>query len=524
MRGLTAYQVYSRYKDPQELYKCVDEFYKECGALAIMFPYQEFSGRFEYRHFKDVQQMGKLTPAQKKILDNVTKVAWNSPILGWYLADEPEMFSKNPAWFEEVSKYLTQVDPYRPTLLLNCTIAGIREYAQTADILFPDFYPDFFENGPRQPLSGVATFIREAVKYRPAWGVIQGFAWVPEERGGGKPGRAPNFEEIRSQFYQVFVADGKGVLLYDIYDKSQMFTSTRLGPDWIFAEADRLKDYLLDPNVKGLKVTVSPKVSFDAALKKKAGRVAVIAINYAGKPVKMTFKGAIPDGKLYVASSKRSVTVKNGTFTDTLEPLAVNIYINSRKLADGKESIAQLKKRMTAFDKARKVPGNLLAYGEPRLLDYTNSLKGIHRKGYTQVSVTSRLRQYFSRNMGIELYMVDGIKETSPRDSHMVWQPADQDKKPAVTFKLVKAGKMNELRLYRASFLTFYNHRTVYKNMTIPSGVVEAQKADGSWKKIGEFSGSKADCVKVKLDGGIYQTVRITFDRPRFALTEVELF
>ena len=102
-----------------------------------------------------------------------------------------------------------------------------------------------------------------------------------EERGGGKPGRAPDFEEIRSQFYQVFAANGKGVLLYDIYDKSQMFTSTRLAPDWIFDEADRIKDFLLDPNIKGLKVTAPAKVSFDAALKKKHGRVAVIAINYA---------------------------------------------------------------------------------------------------------------------------------------------------------------------------------------------------------------------------------------------------
>ncbi len=524
MKGLSAYQVYSRYQNPAELYKCIDDFSKQTGAMAIMFPYQEFSGKFDYRYFKDVQQMGKVTADQKKVLDKLVSVTKNSPILGWYLADEPEMFSKNPAWFEEVSNYLTEIDPYRPTLLLNCTIGGIREYSRCADILFPDYYPDFFENGPRQPLSGMATFIREAAKFRPAWGVIQGFAWVPEERGGGKPGRAPDFEEIRSQFYQVFAANGKGVLLYDIYDKSQMFTSTRLGPDWIFDEADRIKDFLLDPNIKGLKVTAPAKVSFDAALKKKHGRVAVIAINYAKKPVKMTFKGSIPDGKLFVVSAKRSVTVKNGAFSDTLQPLETVIYINDKKLADGKESIAQFKQRMIAFDKARKVPGNLLAYGEPRLLDYTNSLKGIHRPGFPAVTVSSRMYQYFSRNMGIELYMVDGIKESAPRDSHMVWQPAANDKKPVASFKLVKPAKMNELRLYRADCMTFYNHRTVMKNMKVPAGIVEAQSADGSWKQIGKFSESASLCLKVKLDGKVYQTVRIKFNRPGFALSEVELF
>jgi hypothetical protein len=303
-----------------------------------------------------------------------------------------------------------------------------------------------------------------------------------------------------------------------------MFTPTRLAPDWIFDEADRIKDFLLDPNVKGLKVTAPAKVSFDAALKKKNGRVAVIAINYAPKPVKMTFKGSIPDGKLFVVSAKRSVSVKNGTFSDTLQPLETVIYINDKKLADGKESIAQLKQRMAAFDKARKVPGNLLAYGEPRLLDYANSRKGIHRPGFPAVTVSSRMYQYFSRNMGIELYMVDGIKESAPRDSHMVWQPAANDKKPVASFKLVKPSKVNELRLYRADALTFYNNRYGMNNMKVPTGIVEGQAADGSWKQIGKFSESAELCLKVKLDGKVYQAVRIKFDRPGFALSEVELF
>ncbi len=365
MKGLTAYQVYSRYKNPAELHKCIDDFSKQTNAMAIMFPYQEFSGKFDYRYFKDVQQMGKVTADQKKVLDKVVSVTQNSPILGWYLADEPEMFSKNPAWFEEVSKYLTEIDPYRPTLLLNCTISGIREYSNCADILFPDYYPDFFENGPRQPLSGVATFIREAAKFRPAWGVIQGFAWVPEERGGGKPGRAPDFEEIRSQFYQVFAANGKAVLLYDIYDKSQMFTPTRLAPDWIFDEADRIKDFLLDPNVKGLKVTAPAKVSFDAALKKKNGRVAVIAINYAKKPVKMTFKGSIPDGKLFVVSAKRSVTVKTEPSPTRFNPLKLSFTSMIKNLPTAKNPLHSSNSAWLLLTRRAKFPAICLPTVNP---------------------------------------------------------------------------------------------------------------------------------------------------------------
>jgi hypothetical protein len=83
---------------------------------------------------------------------------------------------------------------------------------------------------------------------------------------------------------------------------------------------------------------------------------------------------------------------------------------------------------------------------------------------------------------------------------------------------------MKELRLYQAKYMTFYNHRTVYKDLKLSAGIVEGQGADGSWKQIGRFGESAQECIKVKLDGKVYQALRIKFDRPRFALSEVELF
>lgn len=52
-------------------------------------------------------------------------------------------------------------------------------------------------------------------------------------------------------------------------------------------------------------------------------------------------------------------------------------------------------------------------------------------------------------------------------------------------------------------------------------------KYDGkaiTWQQVAKFGSSDQDCLKVKLDGKVYQAVRIKFNRPGFALSEVELF
>ena len=130
-------------------------------------------------------------------------------------------------------------------------------------------------------------------------------------------------------------------------------------------------------------------------------------------------------------------------------------------------------------------------------------------------------------NMVSQVFLIMG--ETMAREfieiaAQLEAEIANNDKKPVASFKLVKPAKMNELRLYRADYMTFYNHRTVMKNMKLPAGIVEGQSADGSWKQIGRFSESDALCLKIKLDGKIYQAVKISFSRPGFALSEVELF
>ena len=527
LAGNTSFMTYSRFNTPDELQRCFDQFAASTGTLGLMFPFQEFSGHFEYRHFNSKQLMGKLTEEQKKVLDNLVRIAGNSRVLGWYLADEPEMRNENSAWYAECREYLTKIDPYHPTLMLNCSISGIRDYQDCADILFPDYYPDYFENGPRIPLNGTASFIREAAKYKPAWGVIQAFVWMPEQRGGGVPGRPPTFAEIRNQFYQVFAANGKGVLLYDFYHASQMFSVTRLAPDWLFAEGNRLKEFLLDPNVNdAVKVITEPENQlFEVALKKGTeDRFCLIAINTSNQNVKMTFSGQLPEVKLFVASENRSVEVNNGSFSDEFPPYATHIYINSSAAAQDLETLAQASQRIADFDAERTVPGNLAAFGVPRLLDFVNAHKEVFPAGKPQIRATSETARYFTRNWATALNLLDGIKESYPRDGHMTWQPNSADKKPVLTLTLPKAGLLCKLKLYRIKGWKLYGGRDEVSGLALPGGIVRACAEDGKWQTIAEFANSDRDVLTIPLTPGMFQELRIEFTGNQFALSELEVF
>ncbi len=525
--GNTAFMTYSRYRDPAEFRRCFNDFAGSTRTLGLVFPFQEFSGRFEYRHFNSSQLIGRLSEDQKKVLDRLIQTAVDAPVLGWYLADEPDMRDENPAWYAECRRYLTRIDPYRPTLMLNCTAGGIRDFQDGGDILIPDYYPDYFENGPRQPMNGLATFIRQASAYKPAWGVIQAFVWMPEQRGGGAPGRPPTFDELRNQFYQVFAANGKGVLLYDFYHSSQMFGVTRLGPDWLFAEAARLQDFLLDGNVrKGLQVIVAPSgSSHEVSLKKgESGRFCVIAVNTASRKVRMTFKGKFPEGLLYVASEKRNVEVKDGSFSDDFEPLAVHLYVNSATVADGTETVDQVRRRIADEEAKRTVPGNRAAFGAPRLLDYINAKKGVFPAGRPQITASSETSRYFTNTWGTALQLLDGIRESYPRDGHMIWQPAKDDKRPALTLTLPQEETVRELRFYRVKGWKLYGGRDEAAGLSLPGGKVSVRTENGDWRMAAEFAESDLDCLSVPLLQGKAKELRIEFEHSNFALSELEVF
>lgn len=521
-QGYTGFLTYSRYQSMKEFTEKFAGRSLRNGQKGILYPYQEMNGKWEYKHFQQKFTNGNITEEQKKVLERFAGTALNQKSLfGWYIADEPEMRDRNPNWFEEIRICLDRIDPWHPTFIVNCTLEGIERYRNSADILMPDYYPDFYQTGTRQPIGGVAASVRTAAKYRPAWGVIQAFCWVPENLKDGSAGRAPDYTELRNQVYQIFAADGKGVLLYDFYDKSQMYPSLRLGTDALAAETAALSDYLLDPNVSGrLETEIMPKsAKFETALKILDGRLSVIAVNVSGEKASMNFKVRGWNGeKLYVAAENRSVSARSGMFSDTFKPFETHVYVSQvpPKMATTEEVIAKI----DSFSRARFQRGNLMSVGDLNYREVISRHNGKIPAGAPAYKASSEQEEYYSKNTGRLIYLFDGIVESEPRDFHMCWQPAPADKTPVLSMTLPRRSRVGQVNIHAVSRYMAYGKVVTFPSL--PGGRIFSV-ADGKRTKAGTFPAGLPRSLSVPFRPVEADSIVIEFDSPDFALSEVEV-
>lgn len=526
VRGMNSYVSYTRFNNAEHYKKDFEKSSNETERMGLLYPLQELSGRFAYKDFNYNQRLSNLNNVQKKHIEKFVKLTRPSAnVLAYYLADEPDIRQDNPDWYTEVTKYLQQLDPYHPTVMLNCTISGIKRYRNTADILFPDYYPDFYEDGPRQALHGMATTIKTAAQFRPSWGVIQGFAWLPRSVKTKSPGRAPTYAEIRNQAYNSIAANAKGILFYHCYDKSQMFSSLRFGMNFMANEIDILKDYLLDPNIPNKVSVKSADPYFQCAYKTLDGRVCIIAVNNSYKKITANITVRNPAlKKLFVAAENRSVTLNNGKFTDTFEPCAVHVYINNEKIAKTPATLKENEKKLADFDAARKNPGNLFALGELKVKHIRHILtKEPLPSHFPKIKATTEHKEYFSRGYDTPLFLFDGICENIPLDAHMCYRPRRNDKNPMLTVTLPQAKEIGKFVIYPVEKVSLYCSRETKFDIRI-SGSVQVMK-DGKWTEIAKFNNaSAAKKVVVNFAPHKIKEFRLVFNSSNFALSELEAY
>ena len=526
VNGMNSYVTYTRFNNAEHYKNDFEKSSDATNRMGLLYPLQELSGRFAYKDLNYNQRLSSLNNTQKKHIEKFVKLTRPSKnVLGYYLADEPDIRQDNPEWYTELTQYLQQIDPYHPTVMLNCTLSGIHRYRNTADILLPDHYPDFYEDAPRQPLHGMATTIATANQYRPTWGVIQGFAWLPRSVKTQSPGRAPTYAEIRNQVYNCFAANAKGILFYHYYDKSQMFSSLRFGMNFMANELDILKDYLLDPNIQNMVSVKSADPYFQCAYKTLDGRICIIAVNNSYKKITADITVKNPAlKKLFVAAEKRSVTLLNGKFSDTFEPCAVHVYINDEKIADAPATVTENAKKITAFDAARKKTGNILAVGELKVKHMRHiAAKEQLPSFFPKTNVSSEHKEYFSRTSDTPLFLFDGICESIPLDAHMCYRPRNNDKNPTITISLPQEKTIGKLVIYPVEKISFYCSREKTFNTAI-SGSLQILK-NGKWTEAAKFdNASKAKSFTITFAPQKVKEFKIVFDSNDFALSEIEAY
>lgn len=490
---------------------------REMGVKMIIFPYQEFNKTGGWKIFSPKKRTGGLTVEQRKYLTEfIPKIRNNPSLLAYYLADEPENRDNNPRWYIEVAALLRELDPYHPCIMLNWGIPGIRRFYESADILLPDCYPTYYEDGSTGKVRHCSSqWAEAATALRPSWFMPLVASWPARNRRGVK-GVPPTYDDIRSQVFQALIHNVKGFNLY-AYFESQRFASLMISPDAIGKTLMILKDILLEESEKGAVTakTTPAAEHFQCGFKSKDGKSTVIAVNTQMKKTTAVFtlKKSVGD-KLYVAGERRFVKVTNNTFTDTFAPGETHIYLTDAKLADAVPTVAVTRKAIDDLRASRKKKGNIIGMGEMLVADYIDYSAGKIPAGVPKITASSDPKMFFATtHTGSRYYLIDGL--TSPKRVEYTWAPDRKDNAPWISVKLPRTAKLGVLKLYT------------------PSGNLKTGKVAVNGKEFPFVNDSNSDEITVRLNGAEGDEVLIKIEKFKRGsshriegrlLTEIELY
>ncbi|OGV48517.1 MAG: hypothetical protein A2017_16420 [Lentisphaerae bacterium GWF2_44_16] len=354
----TGYNVtvsYNTYFKPDEDLKKWLDFHYENGIKVLMYPYP----KRVYNNPESWHRM--LSPVEsEEIRAYVKKWKEHPAILGWYMADEPELRPALPARMNAIYEICKDEDPYHPCVLLNDTIGGIYKYIDSLDIADPDPYPKFLENGLASlPIEKVGQFIENIFKAgknrKIAWATPQGFNYGDY---GTINNRAPDFRELRNMQYQAIIAGCTGFTWYT-YNGSLCYPDCKDGIAFLCKEANVIRDIVLSPT-KRINIETGDTSVKAAYYKNIAGNDWIIAVNNATteKKAKLVLPEKNTTEKWYVLSEGRSIEVKNGTIEHKFGIYDTEIYTTSKEAAE-KLSVADLLKRIEEVKKSYIRPGDI---------------------------------------------------------------------------------------------------------------------------------------------------------------------
>ncbi|MBE6405277.1 MAG: hypothetical protein E7040_04575 [Lentisphaerae bacterium] len=497
--------------------------FKRRQMRSLVIPFQDLIPGWKWVVFKDpdTRKKGLTEEQKKKIREFVSVISQEEGLLGYYMADEPECRDNNPAWYEEARELIAEIDPYHPTFMLNWGIDGMRRYYKGCDILLPDCYPQYFEDGTTGKVRWrPSDYAKVATALRPAWMMPQASCWPDLAADKKTRGVAPDYHDQRSQAFQAIANNIKGINLYAYYD-SQRFTEAIFGPPAIGDIFLAAAPYLLENSVpNGVQVKTAPAFNyFQTGLKLHNGKLCLIAINTSMQKLKVDFKMKKAfSGMLYTEGCAQAISVKNGVFSDTFAPNETKIYFSDKVIAQKLTPVSQTLKTIAEFKAARKKKGNLVGLGD--IFSHEYQLYGNHQKKYGAdtpiITCSSDVRFYMTGKTGSMYYLVDGL--IKPNRPEYTWKPDNKDKNPFIQFQLRKKAPVKEVRLYS------------------PKGNLQAGKVVINGKEYPFTNNGKKDVIIIPIkEKAMTDTVRIYCTKFSYAgneqldlasrlLTEVEIY
>jgi hypothetical protein len=350
---------------PAEIAKQIGEPFRQHGIYSVV---SIEPGRLSYT-FKLWQRPGggkelvdeiktqpAPTPAMQDMLRQVVAAVQAEPgLLGYYLADEPEINDARSDWMEAAYALMQELDPYHPLLVTNDTLDGIVTHGyRTCDILSPDPYSPEWEYVPN--------FMKRCREVLRRGQAIMMTPWAAstDAHFNVEYGQTPpySYAIMRHQYLAALALGCKG---YTGYTAAFFMPEPRLryGLPAIWREVRSLEAAAANPQPP-------PTVTADAEMIAWAGGEAgdktylIVANLKAGeRSATIAHPSLAGIASLPVVSEGRSVTVADGRFTDRFAEGAVHVY-TSDPAGLQLPTTAAVEAEIAAQEKACVKPGNLL--------------------------------------------------------------------------------------------------------------------------------------------------------------------
>jgi hypothetical protein len=262
------------------------------------------------------------SPATVAALEKVVQAVRDEPgLLGYYLADEPEIAGYRSDYLENAYARLAELDPYHPIVVTNESTAGLATHGVTAaDILNPDPYTTHVEQ--------VATFLRAARQLGHPGQALMATLWQASwKHQSESDDRDPNpFMTTRAQYLSAVALDARGFtgFMTPFFMPEPVL---RYGLPAIWRELRFIEPAILAP-APAVQPTVDGSNQVYAWIRSSGGQVYVIAANVAEEPAAVTIHHPLLGGmrEIGVPAEGRTVTIAGDALRDAFSPGAVHVY------------------------------------------------------------------------------------------------------------------------------------------------------------------------------------------------------
>ncbi len=323
-------------------------------AIARELQYVDAAARYGMHCLTNLREASAIATgdiARETLLRKLVTRFKDHPGLGaWKGVDEPEWGKQPIQPMLRARDIIRELDPDHPIEITQAprgTVQSLKPYNAAADILGLDVYPISYPPGvhslgANKKISMVGDFTRQMMEVAggkmPVWMTLQiSFSGVIKP---GKTLRFPTFPEERFMAYQAIINGARGLIFFGGHiPKAMSAEDAALGWNWRFwnrvlkpvieeiGEKSPLYPALIAPDSK-LPITVSVNDGVEYCVREAGEYIYLMAGMRKGTTKNVEFSG-LPSstaGGEVLFEPPRTVTPKEGKFTDWFGPFEVHVY------------------------------------------------------------------------------------------------------------------------------------------------------------------------------------------------------